>query len=214
MPEAVRRRRLGKRAFDIALSAVALIVLLPVFGVLALLVRLKLGSPVLFRQPRLGLGGREFMIMKFRTMADDRGPNGEPKPDEQRLSRFGRLMRETSLDELPELINVIRGEMSLVGPRPLHSYYRDRYSPDQFRRHETPPGITGWAQVRGRNAISWQKKFELDLWYVDHQSYWLDLKILGLTFWNLLNREGISQPGHATAEEFKGNAPQESDYRA
>ncbi|MDW8226777.1 MAG: sugar transferase [Anaerolineales bacterium] len=166
---------------------------------------MKHGSPVIFRQQRAGYKGRPFWIYKFRTMTDRTGPDGHLLPDEERLTPLGRFLRSTSLDELPELINVLRGEMSLVGPRPLFVKYLERYSPEQMRRHDVVPGITGWAQVNGRNAISWPEKFALDLWYVDHWSFWLDLKILWMTFWKTLKREGISQPGHATMEEFMGN---------
>ena len=198
-------RRAGKRIFDLALTVLALPLLLPLLAALALAVLIKLGSPVLFKQERLGLGGRAFFIKKFRTMTGKRDTEGNLLPDRERLTGLGRLLRAMSLDELPELINVLRGEMSLVGPRPLYAHYRDRYTPEQFRRHETLPGITGWAQVNGRNALTWEQKFEMDVWYVDHQSFWLDLKIIALTFSKIVRREGISQPGHATAEEFTGN---------
>jgi sugar transferase EpsL len=194
-----------KRLFDLVGATLGLIVLAPLLLALALLVRLRLGSPVLFRQVRPGYRGRPFTLYKFRTMNDRRGPDGNLLPDAERLTRFGRFLRASSLDELPELFNVLRGEMSLVGPRPLLMQYLERYSPEQMRRHEVLPGITGWAQVNGRNALTWQEKFRLDVWYVDHWSFWLDLKILLLTLWKALKREGISQPGHATAEEFMGN---------
>jgi len=177
---------------------------LPLIVIIALVVRIHFGSSVLFTQERLGLDGRPFLIRKFRTMTDASDAQGKILPDADRLTKFGRFLRATSLDELPELINVLNGEMSLVGPRPLFAHYRDRYTPEQFRRHEVLPGISGWAQVNGRNALSWEQKFELDLWYVDHQSLFLDLRILFLTIWNALIREGINQPGHATAEEFMG----------
>jgi len=180
-------------------------VVLPLLVIIALVVRIHFGSFVLFTQERLGFQGRSFLIRKFRTMTDARGDEGELLPDAERLTAIGRLLRATSLDELPELMNVLRGEMSLVGPRPLYSHYRDRYTPNQFRRHEVLPGISGWAQVNGRNALSWEEKFALDVWYVDHQSFWLDVKIIALTIMNLIRREGISQPGHATAQEFKGS---------
>jgi sugar transferase EpsL len=198
-------RRFGKRVFDIALTVLALPLLLPIIATLALVVRIKLGSPVLFKQERLGLGGRNFFIKKFRTMTDRRDMRGNLLPDAERLTKLGRLLRATSLDELPELMNVVRGEMSLVGPRPLYAHYRDRYTPEQFRRHEALPGVTGWAQVNGRNAVSWEQKFEMDVWYVEHQSFLLDVKIIALTFLKIVKREGISQPGHATAEEFTGS---------
>ena len=196
--------RYGKRFLDVALAVSMLILLSPVLALVILLVRIKLGSPVVFRQQRPGLGGRPFVIYKFRTMTDARDAQGSPLPDEQRLMPFGRLLRRTSVDELPELCNVLKGEMSLVGPRPLMMQYLDRYTPEQMRRHEVKPGITGWAQVNGRNAITWEQKFALDVWYVDHRSLWLDLKIIALTLWKTLTREGISQPGYATAEEFMG----------
>ncbi len=194
-----------KRLFDLIGAALGLIVISPLLLMLALLVRWRLGSPILFRQTRPGYRGRPFVLYKFRTMTDRRGPDGHLLPDAERLTRFGRFLRASSLDELPELFNVLRGEMSLVGPRPLLMQYLERYSPEQMRRHEVLPGMTGWAQVNGRNALTWQEKFRLDVWYVDHWSFWLDLKILFLTVWKALKREGISQPGHATAEEFMGN---------
>jgi lipopolysaccharide/colanic/teichoic acid biosynthesis glycosyltransferase len=180
--------------------------LLPFILLIALFVRLFLGSPVLFRHPRPGFRGLPFTLYKFRTMRDALGPDGQPLPDAQRLTAFGRLLRATSLDELPELWNVLRGEMSLVGPRPLLMKYLDRYTPEQFRRHLTLPGMTGWAQINGRNNVSWEDKFALDVWYVDHWSFWLDLKILLLTPLKVLRREGINQPGNATAMEFMGSA--------
>ena len=198
-------RIVGKRIFDLVFTAIALIIAMPVLGVLALVIRFSLGSPVLFRQKRLGLRGRPFYIRKFRTMNEEHDAQGNLLPDAQRLSPVGRFMRALSLDELPELVNVLRGEMSLIGPRPLHCRYRERYTREQFRRHEVLPGITGWAQVNGRNALSWEQKFDLDVWYVDHQTMWLDLKILMLTAWKILKREGISQAGEATMEEFRGN---------
>jgi lipopolysaccharide/colanic/teichoic acid biosynthesis glycosyltransferase len=168
-------------------------------------VRRKLGSPALFRQVRPGLHGRPFMMVKFRTMTDERGADGELLPDAQRLTAFGRFLRASSLDELPELWNVLRGEMSLVGPRPLLMEYLPLYSPEQARRHEVRPGITGWAQVNGRNAVSWDERFKLDVWYVDHRSLWLDLRILWLTVRKVLVREGISAQGEATMSRFTGN---------
>ena len=193
-----------KRAFDFLVSLAALLLLWPVLLVLAVLVRVKLGRPVLFRQQRPGLHGRPFTMLKFRTMTDARDTEGNLLPDGERLSSFGRSLRSTSLDELPELINVLAGDMSLVGPRPLLMRYLDRYTPEQMRRHEVRPGITGWAQVNGRNAINWDQKFALDVWYVDHQSLRLDLRIFWLTVRNVLRREGISQAGEATMEEFLG----------
>ena len=193
-----------KRAFDFLVSLAALLLLWPVLLVLAVLVRVKLGPPALFRQQRPGLHGRPFTMLKFRTMTDARDTEGNLLPDGERLSSFGRSLRSTSLDELPELINVVAGDMSLVGPRPLLMRYLDRYTPEQMRRHEVRPGITGWAQVNGRNAINWDQKFALDVWYVDHQSLRLDLRIFWLTVRNVLRREGISQAGEATMEEFLG----------
>jgi sugar transferase EpsL len=198
-------RRFGKRLFDLTLTAPALIVLAPLLGLLALLVRLKLGAPVLFRQQRPGLKGRPFVMTKFRSMNDRRDAAGQLLPDADRLTSFGNFLRSSSLDELPELFNVLRGQMSLVGPRPLFMRYLDRYTPEQMRRHDVRPGITGWAQVNGRNALSWDEKFALDLWYVDHCGFWLDLKILALTVATTLHREGINQPGQATVEEFRGS---------
>ena len=194
----------AKRAFDVALAALALVVLSPVLLVTAVLVRRKLGAPVLFRQTRPGLLGEPFEILKFRTMTDAVGPDGELLPDEERLTPFGQLLRSTSLDELPELINVIRGEMSLVGPRPLIMRYLERYTPEQARRNLARPGITGLAQVRGRNALSWEERFALDVRYVDGWSLGLDLRILAETVVAVLRRDGISAEGHATAPEFMG----------
>lgn len=194
-----------KRIFDILAALAAILLLSPLLALIALLVRLLHGAPVLFGQIRPGHRGTLFRIYKFRTMTDSRAADGSLRPDSERLTRFGRFLRATSLDELPELFNVLRGEMSLVGPRPLLAQYLERYSPEQMRRHEVLPGITGWAQVNGRNALTWPEKFALDVWYVDHWSFWLDIKILLLTVWKVFRREGISQPGHATAEEFMGN---------
>lgn len=174
-------------------------------SILAVLVRFKLGSPVLFRQQRPGLHGKPFKLFKFRTMTDARAGDGNLLPDSERLTRFGRFLRKTSLDELPELWNVLKGDMSLVGPRPLLMQYLNRYTPEQARRHEVKPGMTGWAQVNGRNALTWEEKFKLDVWYVDHQSFWLDMKICLLTFIKIVRREGISQEGHATMPFFMGN---------
>ncbi len=199
-------RSFGKRLLDLALTFPALVLLSPILAFTALLVRLTLGAPVLFRQQRPGLHGKPFTLYKFRTMTDARDAQGNLLPDAERLTTFGRFLRSTSLDELPELWNVLRGDMSLVGPRPLLMQYLDRYTPEQARRHEVKPGITGWAQVNGRNAITWEQKFALDVWYVDHVSLWLDLKIIALTVWKILKREGISQPGQATMEEFMGGA--------
>jgi lipopolysaccharide/colanic/teichoic acid biosynthesis glycosyltransferase len=196
-----------KRVFDLTLILLTLPLLIALILIVAILVRVRLGSPVIFRQRRPGYKGRPFYIYKFRSMTEARGVDGGLLPDAERLTRFGRFLRAASLDELPELVNVVRGEMSLVGPRPLLMQYLERYSPEQARRHDVLPGITGWAQVNGRNAISWEDKFRLDVWYVDHWSLGLDLKIIGLTLLKVFRREGISQPGHATSEEFMGNPP-------
>ncbi len=200
-------RRYGKRLLDLIIVIPTLIILAPVMAVIALLVRLKLGRGVIFRQHRPGLHGRPFMMLKFRTMTDARDAQGRLLPDEQRLTSFGRFLRSTSLDELPELFCVLRGEMSLVGPRPLLMQYLERYTPQQRRRHEVLPGITGLAQINGRNALSWEEKFAYDVQYVDQVSLWLDVQILALTLWKVFKREGISQPGHATTEEFMGTPP-------
>ena len=194
-----------KRAVDIVVSAVALLALAPVILVVAVLVRTKLGAPVLFRQERPGLRGRPFVMLKFRTMTDARDRAGNLLPDHRRLTSFGKFLRSTSLDELPELLNVLRGEMSLVGPRPLLMRYLPLYSPEQARRHEVRPGVTGWAQVNGRNELGWEKRFVLDVWYVDHRSFWLDLKILWLTVVKVAQRQGVSQANHATMEPFQGS---------
>jgi sugar transferase EpsL len=193
-----------KRIIDIALSLIGAIVLVPVFGVLAWRVRREFGSPVLFRQVRPGRHGRPFTLRKFRTMTDARGPDGRLLPDEQRLTRFGSWLRSSSLDELPEMLNVLNGEMSLVGPRPLLTEYLALYDPEQARRHEVRPGITGWAQVNGRNDMSWEDKLALDVWYVDHRGPWLDARILLRTLQVMVRRDGISMQGHATAERFRG----------
>ncbi len=194
-----------KRAFDLIVSILALLILAPLMAGVAGAVRLKLGTPVLFRQVRAGCGGTPFQIIKFRTMLDSLDEFGNPLSDEERLTHFGLFLRSTSLDELPELLNVIMGDMSLVGPRPLLMEYLPLYSSQQARRHEVRPGITGWAQVNGRNAISWDEKFRLDVWYVDNYSMWLDLKILAFTVMRVLVRQGISSPGMATTSKFKGN---------
>lgn len=194
----------GKRVLDLLAAVLGLILLSPVLAVAALMVRWKLGAPILFRQRRPGRGGQPFMLYKFRTMLESRDEHSHFLPDAERLTPFGRFLRSTSIDELPELLNVLRGDMSLVGPRPLLMQYLDRYTPQQARRHEVRPGITGWAQVNGRNALSWEQKFVLDVWYVDHLSLALDVRIMALTIWKAFRREGISQPGAATAEEFMG----------
>jgi sugar transferase EpsL len=199
----------SKRIFDLLLTVPGLVVVAPVLLVVAVLVRIYHGPPVLFRQIRPGYQARLFKVMKFRTMNNAANTKGELLPDSERLTRLGRFLRSTSLDELPELLNVLRGEMSLVGPRPLFAHYLERYSPEQARRHEVLPGITGWAQINGRNSLSWEDKFRHDVWYVDHWSLWLDIKILLRTLWKVVKREGISQPGHATAEEFMGSSGQQ-----
>ncbi len=193
-----------QRIFDVALTVPALIVFSPILAVAALLVRIRLGRPVLFKQIRPGLHGKPFAIFKFRTMTDVRGSDGGLLPDGDRLTLFGRFLRVTSLDELPELFNVLKGDMRLVGPRPLLMQYLNRYTPEQARRHEVKPGITGWAQINGRNAITWEEKFRLDVWYVDNRAIWLDVKIIFITIRKIIRREGINQPGQATAEEFMG----------
>lgn len=193
-----------KRFFDLFCSSLALLLLWPVLLVVFILVRVKLGSPALFCQLRPGLHGRPFMMIKFRTMLDALDIHGEPLPDDVRLTRFGRLLRATSLDELPELWNVFKGDMSLVGPRPLLMEYLPLYSAEQARRHDVRPGITGWAQINGRNALSWKQKFELDTWYVDNWSFWLDIRILLLTVRKVLVREGISAEGQVTTSKFSG----------
>lgn len=198
-------RRGGKRGLDVGLAALGLVVLSPVLALTSAVVRWQLGSPVLFTQLRPGLHGKPFTLRKFRTMTDKRNAQGALLPDAERLTRFGRFLRSSSLDELPELWNVLKGDMSLVGPRPLLMQYLPRYSPEQARRHEARPGITGLAQVEGRNALTWEQKFALDVWYVDHLSFWLDLKIMLRTLAKVSAREGVSQPGHATAEEFMGS---------
>lgn len=197
---------LSKRIFDLILVSLSLILLLPVLLLTAMIIRIFLGSPVLFRQQRPGYKGQPFSIYKFRTMTHASDPAGNLLPDAQRLTRLGRFLRVLSLDELPGLINILRGEMSLVGPRPLLMEYLERYSPEQMRRHVAYPGLTGWAQVNGRNAITWQDKFRYDVWYVDHWSFWLDIKIILATIWKVFKREGISQPGQATTEYFLGNS--------
>ncbi|AWS96192.1 MULTISPECIES: sugar transferase [Citrobacter] len=195
-----------KRFFDVLISSILLICLSPIIGVTYLLVRKKLGKPVLFRQVRPGKDGLPFKMIKFRSMKDATDSKGNVLPDEERLTEFGKKLRALSLDELPALWNVLKGDMSLVGPRPLLMSYLERYDQEQNRRHEVRPGITGWAQVNGRNAISWDEKFKLDVWYVDHQSMWLDIKILFLTVKKVVIREGISAEGHSTMPEFKGKS--------
>jgi lipopolysaccharide/colanic/teichoic acid biosynthesis glycosyltransferase len=194
-----------KASFDRIAAAAGLLLLSPILAAAAIAVRLGLGSPVLFRQDRPGRHAAPFQLVKFRTMTDARGPEGELLPDALRLTRLGRFLRSTSIDELPQLWNVVRGDLSLVGPRPLLMRYLPRYTPEQARRHEVLPGITGWAQANGRNAVSWEEKFALDVWYVDHWSLWLDLKILGKTLLRVVTREGVAQQGHVTMPEFMGS---------
>lgn len=191
-----------KCAFDRLFAGIALLLLSPLFAAIALSVRLTMGSPILFRQVRPGLNGKPFTVLKFRTMAPE--PSGGESSDAERLTSLGKALRRTSFDELPELINVLRGEMSIVGPRPLLMEYLPLYNPEQARRHEVRPGITGWAQVNGRNAIDWEEKFRLDVWYVDHRSVMLDIRILCMTVANVIAGRGISHPGHATMERFRG----------
>jgi len=193
-----------KRLFDILLSIPGLILLSPLLLLVGLLVRVRMGSPVIFQQMRPGLNGKPFFVYKFRTMKEVYDTQGQLLPDHQRLTRLGGFLRALSLDELPELLNVLRGEMSLVGPRPLLMQYLDRYTPEQARRHEVLPGMTGWAQVNGRNAITWEEKFRYDVWYVDHWSLKLDIKILFLSLLVVIRREGIDHPGNATTNEFMG----------
>jgi lipopolysaccharide/colanic/teichoic acid biosynthesis glycosyltransferase len=194
-----------KRTVDIVGATFGLIVFSVPLLLVALAVRLKLGSPVFFRQERAGFAGRKFRMIKFRSMTDARGPDGQLLPDDQRLPRFGKLLRSTSLDELPELINVLKGDMSLVGPRPLLVRYLERYSPEQARRHEVRPGLTGWSQVNGRNAVSWEERFEQDVWYVDNVSLALDLKIILMTIGKVIKRSGVSAGDHVTMTEFMGS---------
>lgn len=195
----------SKRLFDLCLTLPGVILASPVMAAIALALWLSEGRPVLFRQPRGGLHGQIFSIYKFRTMREAFDTTGNLLPDAQRISRFGKFLRATSLDELPELFNILSGDMSLVGPRPLMAQYLERYSPRQMRRHEVLPGLTGWAQINGRNALTWEERFELDIWYVDHWSFWLDVKILALTVFKVIRREGISEPGQATMTEFMGS---------
>jgi sugar transferase EpsL len=202
-----RGYQVAKRFLDLVVAGAVLVVLSPVVLLVALLVRATLGSPVLFRQRRPGLHGRPFTLYKFRTMRDARGPDGSPLSDPQRLTRLGRFLRRTSLDELPELWNVLRGDMSLVGPRPLLMEYLDRYSSEQMRRHEVKPGMTGWTQLRGRNALSWEDKFRLDVWYVENASFLLDLRILVATLGAVIRGEGVNPPGSEQVEVFMGSSP-------
>jgi lipopolysaccharide/colanic/teichoic acid biosynthesis glycosyltransferase len=194
-----------KRLFDLCIAVLAIVLTTPIMLLTSICVLLFLGTPIFFRQQRPGRNTTIFTILKFRTMTQEVGQDGELLPDSQRLTSFGRFLRSSSLDELPELINVLRGEMSVVGPRPLVVRYLERYSAAQMRRHEVNPGITGWAQVNGRNALSWDQKLAMDVWYVDHQSFWLDVKIVGMTLWTLLTRRGIDEPGQIGSSEFLGD---------
>lgn len=193
-----------KRLFDILVSALAILIFAPLIVVLMLIVRVKLGAPVFFTQTRPGKDGKPFKMIKFRSMTNGKDAEGNLLPDDQRLPKFGKLLRSTSLDELPELFNVLKGDMSLVGPRPLLMQYLDRYTPEQRRRHEVRPGITGWAQVNGRNNVPWEERFKMDVWYVDHHNLLLDIKILWMTVLKVVKRSDVSQEGHATMTEFMG----------
>jgi sugar transferase EpsL len=195
----------SKRIFDLIATSLGLLLLSPILLLTALFVRIFLGDPVLFRQKRPGYKGRPFYVQKFRTMTDVTDSAGNLLPDSQRLTRLGRFLRATSLDELPELFDILSGQMSLVGPRPLLMEYLEKYSPEQMRRHDVYPGLTGWAQINGRNTTDWSDRFAMDVWYVDHWSLWLDIKIILVTIWKVLKREGVNQPGQATVENFKGN---------
>lgn len=194
-----------KRIIDLIISSAGILIFAPLILLVSVLILIFLGNPIIYTQIRPGLIGKPFNIYKFRTMTQAKDLNCKLLSDEKRSTFFGRILRKTSLDELPSMWNVLKGDMSFVGPRPLLMEYLDRYSPEQARRHEVKPGITGWAQVNGRNAISWEEKFKLDVWYVDHQSFWLDIKILCLTIWKVLKREGISHDGHVTMKPFQGN---------
>lgn len=202
---------MAKRLFDVIIASFGLLILAPVILIIAWQIKRKLSSPVLFQQTRPGKDGAPFRMVKFRTMLDAHDKNGNPLPDEERMTTFGSFLRSTSLDELPELWNVLKGDMSLVGPRPLLMEYLPLYSKEQYRRHEVRPGVTGWAQVNGRNAISWEDKFRLDVWYVDNRSFWLDVKILLLTVKKVLIRDGISAEGEVTMAKFAGSKQQTED---
>jgi len=195
-----------KRLLDFFIALTGLLILSPVFVILALQIRKNLGPPVLFFQVRPGLHGRPFKMVKFRTLRAPIAPDGQTLSDSERMTPFGSFLRASSLDELPELWNVLKGDMSFIGPRPLLMEYLPLYSPEQARRHEVPPGLTGWAQINGRNALSWKEKFRLDVWYVDHQSLWLDLRIFLITAWKVIRREGISAAGDATMPLFRGDS--------
>lgn len=202
---------LSKRILDLTLALIGLVLFSPIIAIIALLVLVFHGRPVIFRQERPGYHGKPFTLYKFRTMTNERDFHGDLLPDDSRLTPLGRYLRATSLDEIPELFNVLRGDMSWVGPRPLLMQYLDRYTPEQARRHDVLPGITGWAQINGRNIISWEDKFAYDLWYVDNWSFWLDIRILAITLWKVIRREGISQPGHVSASEFMGGNDQKDE---
>lgn len=206
--------RITKRLIDIGVTSTALLLAAPIMAAVSIAVRWKLGSPVLFRQTRPGLNGQPFLILKFRTMSDARDAAGDLLPDDERLGRLGRFLRASSLDELPELWNILRGDMSLVGPRPLLMRYLERHTPEQMQRYDVRPGLTGWAQIKGRNSLTWEEKFALDCWYVQNQSIWLDLKIIALTVPSVLGRKDISAAGHSTMPEFMGTAtPQHQETR-
>jgi len=193
-----------RTAFDILLSSIGLMIVLPILMIITLTILISMGLPIFFKQKRPGINGKPFCFYKFRTMTNRKDSTGNLLPDKDRITRLGEILRKTSLDELPSLWNVLKGDMSLVGPRPLLMKYLPLYTKEQLRRHEVKPGITGWAQINGRNAISWGKKFELDVWYIENQSFWLDIKILFLTIWKVLKREGINQSGYITREKFNG----------
>jgi sugar transferase EpsL len=196
---------LNKRILDLVIAVFGLVILSPFILLITIMVGLFIGTPILFRQLRPGYKARPFYIYKFRTMTDARDLNGNLLPDSERLTGFGRFLRSLSLDELPEIYNILRGDMSVVGPRPLITEYLPLYSPEQMRRHDVYPGLTGWAQINGRNAIDWPTRFSLDVWYVDHRSFWLDIQIIFKTIWKVIKRENVNQPGQATIEYFTGN---------
>jgi sugar transferase EpsL len=200
-----------KKILDLSVGLLVLILICPFLLLIYIILRIMIGSPVMLRQRRPGFMGKIFTICKFRTMTEQRDANGNLLPDEQRITKIGGILRSFSLDELPEIFNVLKGDMSLIGPRPLRVRYLKRYTPEQARRHEVMPGITGWAQINGRNNLSWEEKFELDVWYVDHQSFLLDLRILFITVWKVLRREGISEEGYVAASEFMGSHQKDSE---
>jgi lipopolysaccharide/colanic/teichoic acid biosynthesis glycosyltransferase len=206
MRDVKRKTPFSKRLLDILISAIILILASPLLLLTAVLIFLSYGTPIFFKHERPGKDGQPFKLIKFRSMRDARDREGNVLPDAERITRFGQFIRRTSIDELPEFYNVLRGDMSLVGPRPLLMQYLQRYSTEQARRHTVLPGVTGWAQINGRNAISWDDKFKYDLWYIDHWTFWLDVKIIFLTIWKVLKGDGISQPGRATMDEFMGNS--------